>query len=63
MKFGKKQSVPDESRRNTYKQFDSAGWREPSVLATFDAERKHLVAVRISLMSILMKAFIFLCGQ
>ena len=55
MKFGKKQFVLDENRRNTYKQFDdAAGWRKPSVLATFDAERKHLVAVRIMLLSILL---------
>ncbi|XP_065866247.1 uncharacterized protein [Euphorbia lathyris] len=43
-KNGKKQFVIDENRRNTYKQFSASG-REPSVLATFDAERKQLVAV------------------
>ncbi|WCJ40014.1 DNA-binding bromodomain-containing protein [Euphorbia peplus] len=43
-KNGKKQFVIDENRRNTYMQFSDSG-REPSVLATFDAERKQLVAV------------------
>ncbi|KAJ6386377.1 hypothetical protein OIU77_029361 [Salix suchowensis] len=42
----KKHLALDENRRNTYKQFHpSAGGRVPSVLNTFDAERKQLVAV------------------
>uniref|UniRef100_A0A2K1Z926 Bromo domain-containing protein n=1 Tax=Populus trichocarpa TaxID=3694 RepID=A0A2K1Z926_POPTR len=42
----KKHLALDENRRNTYKQFHpSAGGRVPSVLTTFDAERKQLVAV------------------
>ncbi|KAI9182266.1 hypothetical protein LWI28_023717 [Acer negundo] len=46
MKYGKKQFVPDENRRNTYWQSQqSASGREPSVLTTFDAERKQLMAV------------------
>ncbi|KAK9286346.1 hypothetical protein L1049_014739 [Liquidambar formosana] len=46
MKHGKKQFVLDENRRNTYKQgHPSAGVREPSVLATFDREKKLLMAV------------------
>ncbi|KAJ9189420.1 hypothetical protein P3X46_000716 [Hevea brasiliensis] len=44
MKYGKRQFVLDENRRNTYNKF-SAGGREPSVFATFDAERKQLMAV------------------
>ncbi|KAJ9189432.1 hypothetical protein P3X46_000727 [Hevea brasiliensis] len=44
MKHRKRQFVLDENRRNTYSQL-SAGGREPSVLATFDAERKQLMAV------------------
>ncbi|KAJ6717271.1 BROMODOMAIN AND WD REPEAT-CONTAINING PROTEIN 1-LIKE [Salix koriyanagi] len=41
----KKHLALDENRRNTYKQFHpSAGGRVPSVLNTFDAERKQLVA-------------------
>ncbi|KAL5856255.1 hypothetical protein ACOSQ4_006057 [Xanthoceras sorbifolium] len=46
IKHGKKQFVPDENRRNTYWQSQqSASGREPSVLTTFDAERKQLMAV------------------
>ena len=46
MKHGKKQFVLDENRRNTYKQFySSAGGREPSVLTTFEGERKLLLPV------------------
>uniref|UniRef100_A0A2P2LHN8 Bromo domain-containing protein n=1 Tax=Rhizophora mucronata TaxID=61149 RepID=A0A2P2LHN8_RHIMU len=46
MKHVKKQIPLDENRRNTYKQFHaSAGGREPSILSTFDAERKQLMAV------------------
>ncbi|KAJ6671815.1 hypothetical protein OIU85_015550 [Salix viminalis] len=42
----KKHLALDENRRNTYKQFHpSAGGRVPSVLNTFDAERKQLVAM------------------
>ncbi|XP_020535536.1 uncharacterized protein LOC105635519 isoform X2 [Jatropha curcas] len=44
MKYGKKQFSFDENRRNTYKQ-SSAGGREPSVLTTFDSERKQLMTV------------------
>ncbi|KAF2302486.1 hypothetical protein GH714_036541 [Hevea brasiliensis] len=44
MKHRKRQFVLDENRRNTYSQL-SAGGREPSVLATFDAERKQLMAL------------------
>ncbi|KAG6761929.1 hypothetical protein POTOM_035170 [Populus tomentosa] len=45
-KHSKKHLALDENRRNTYKQFHpSAGGRVPSVLTTFDAERKQLVAV------------------
>ncbi|CAK7329082.1 unnamed protein product [Dovyalis caffra] len=45
-KHSKKHLAFDENRRNTYKQFHpSAGGRVPSVLTTFDAERKQLVAV------------------
>lgn len=51
MKLGKKQFVLDENRRKTYKQsHPSVGGREPSVLTTFDGERKQLLAVRITLM-------------
>lgn len=46
MKYGKKQIVLDENRRNTYKQSNRlAGGQKPSVLATFDREKKQLVAV------------------
>ncbi|OVA19576.1 Bromodomain [Macleaya cordata] len=46
MKFGKKQLVLDENRRNTYqKSYPSAGGRELSVLTTFDGEKKQLMAV------------------
>lgn len=44
MKHGKKQFVLDENRRNTYTEFLQSG-REPSVLTTFDAERKQLMTV------------------
>uniref|UniRef100_A0A2P2LHL0 Bromo domain-containing protein n=1 Tax=Rhizophora mucronata TaxID=61149 RepID=A0A2P2LHL0_RHIMU len=55
MKHVKKQIPLDENRRNTYKQFHaSAGGREPSILSTFDAERKQLMAVRITLLPILL---------
>lgn len=51
IKHGKKQFVLDENRRKTYTQsHQSVGGREPSVLTTFDAERKQLLAVRITLM-------------
>ena len=54
MKYGKKQFVPDENRRNTYWQSQqSASGREPSVLTTFDAERKLLMAVCVVLFSII----------
>ncbi|OWM80505.1 hypothetical protein CDL15_Pgr019785 [Punica granatum] len=46
MKLGKKQTVPDENRRNTYKQYHpSTSGREPTVLATFNRERKQLMPV------------------
>ncbi|KAJ0077300.1 hypothetical protein Patl1_35740 [Pistacia atlantica] len=46
MKYGKKQFVPDENRRNTYLQFHpSAGGWEQSVFTTFDVDRKQLMAV------------------
>ncbi|KAM7261237.1 hypothetical protein ACFE04_026712 [Oxalis oulophora] len=46
LRHGKKQSVLDQSRRNTYKQsLLSFGGRELSVLTTFDSERKQLMAV------------------
>ena len=55
LKHVKKQFPLDENRRNTYKQFHaSAGGREPSVLSTFDAERKQLMAVCITLLPILL---------
>ncbi|KAJ8765151.1 hypothetical protein K2173_010642 [Erythroxylum novogranatense] len=44
LKFGKKQFPLDDNRRNTYNN-PLAGGREPSVLSTFDAERKQLMAV------------------
>ncbi|KAL5562340.1 hypothetical protein UlMin_032087 [Ulmus minor] len=48
LKNGKKQFVLDENRRNTYMQLHaSAGGREPSVLATFDGERKMLMPVGV----------------
>lgn len=51
IKHGKKQVVFDENKRKTYKQsHPSVGGREPSVLTTFDGERKQLLAVRITLM-------------
>lgn len=51
IKNGKKPFVLDETRRNTYRQsHPSASGREPSVLATFDIERKQLMAVCITLM-------------
>uniref|UniRef100_A0A5B7B3H9 Uncharacterized protein n=1 Tax=Davidia involucrata TaxID=16924 RepID=A0A5B7B3H9_DAVIN len=46
IKQGKKRVAFDENRRNTYKQSHlPAGGREPSVLTTFDGERKQLMAV------------------
>nr|POE85147.1 bromodomain and phd finger-containing protein 3 [Quercus suber] len=46
IKNGKKPFVLDETRRNTYRQsHPSASGREPSVFATFDIERKQLMAV------------------
>lgn len=48
MKHGKKHIVLDETRRNTYKDsFTLAYGQEPSVLTTFDRERKQLIAVSI----------------
>ena len=50
-KHGKKQVVHEESRRNTYMQsHPSAGVREPSVLMTFDGERKQLMPVSVFLL-------------
>ncbi|XP_059448013.1 uncharacterized protein LOC132179308 isoform X3 [Corylus avellana] len=46
IKHGKKQFVLDENRRKTYNlSHPSVGGREPSVLTTFDGERKQLLAV------------------
>jgi len=46
MKHGKKNIVLDENRRNTYMQsFSLTSREEPSVLTTFDGERKHLIPV------------------
>lgn len=51
MKHGKKHFVVDESRRNTYKQAHiSSGPREPSVMTTFDGQRRQLMAVCIILL-------------
>lgn len=48
MKYGKKQSVPDESRRDTYLQSQqTAGGLENSVLNTFNTDRKQLMPVCI----------------
>ncbi|KAF4363896.1 hypothetical protein G4B88_004196 [Cannabis sativa] len=45
-KNGKKHFVLDDNRRNTYLQpHPSAGGREPSVLTTFDGEKKQLMPV------------------
>ncbi|PIA56844.1 hypothetical protein AQUCO_00700890v1 [Aquilegia coerulea] len=45
-KFGKKHYVLDENRRNTYKQSHTfANGHSQSVLATFDGEKKQLMAV------------------
>ncbi|KAG9442964.1 hypothetical protein H6P81_018818 [Aristolochia fimbriata] len=45
-KLGKKQFIFDENRRNTYKQsLQSLSAREPSVLSTFDGERRQLMPV------------------
>ncbi|KAL6963592.1 hypothetical protein U1Q18_034603 [Sarracenia purpurea var. burkii] len=52
---GKKQVVfdHDDNRRNTYKQTHlSLGGREPSILTTFNEQKKQLVAVCIMLMFI-----------
>lgn len=52
LKNGKKQIVLDENRRNTYFHLHpSAVGREPSVLMTFDGERKQLMPVSVHLMS------------
>ncbi|KAL2925206.1 Bromodomain and PHD finger-containing protein 3 [Bienertia sinuspersici] len=46
MKHGKKHIVLDENRRNTYKDsYKCSSGKEPSILATFDRERKQLIAV------------------
>lgn len=42
-RYGKKQFVPDENRRNTYN--PSGGMQESSVLTTFDGEKKLLMPV------------------
>ncbi|XP_026446128.1 bromodomain-containing protein 9-like [Papaver somniferum] len=48
MKFGKKHFVLDENRRNTYKNsYSAAGGNELSLFATFDGEKRHLMAVGI----------------
>ncbi|MCL7050965.1 hypothetical protein MKW94_013944, partial [Papaver nudicaule] len=47
MKFGK-HFILDENRRNTYKNsYPAAGGHELSVFATFDGEKRHLMAVGI----------------
>jgi len=46
MKHGKKNIVLDENRRNTYRQSCTlASGEEPSVLTTFDGDRKLLIPV------------------
>ncbi|XP_021753235.1 bromodomain-containing protein DDB_G0270170-like [Chenopodium quinoa] len=45
MKHGKKHIVLDETRRNTYNSYSLTCGQEPSVLTTFDKERKQLIAV------------------
>ncbi|KAL9244902.1 hypothetical protein vseg_018618 [Gypsophila vaccaria] len=46
MRYGKRQIVLDENRRNTYKHSNtSTSMHEPSVLTTFQRERKQLIAV------------------
>ncbi|KAM7479511.1 hypothetical protein LguiA_027724 [Lonicera macranthoides] len=46
MKRGKKHFFVDESRRNTYKQTHiPSGPQEPSVMTTFDGQRRQLTAV------------------
>ncbi|KAF6137652.1 hypothetical protein GIB67_020368 [Kingdonia uniflora] len=46
MKAGKKQFVMDENRRNTYNpSHQSANGREPSILTTFDEEKRQLMPV------------------
>ncbi|KAA8546181.1 hypothetical protein F0562_020925 [Nyssa sinensis] len=46
IKQGKKQVAFDENKRNTYKQSHlPSGGREPSVLTTFDGEKKQLMTV------------------
>ncbi|PON45033.1 Histone acetylase PCAF [Parasponia andersonii] len=48
LKNGKKQFLLDENRRNTYFQLHpSNGGREPSVLTTFDGEKKQLMPVGV----------------
>jgi len=45
-KYGKRFSVIDENRRNTYKQPQPSTFvHEPSILTAFDGERKQLVTV------------------
>lgn len=47
-RFGKKPFVFDENRRNTYKlSLQSGSGSEPSVLTTFDGEKKQLMAVSL----------------
>lgn len=59
LKNGKKQFVLDENRRNTYMQLHpSACGREPSVLTTFDGERKQLMPVSVYLMSTMQHGFL-----
>ncbi|WJZ83598.1 hypothetical protein VitviT2T_003266 [Vitis vinifera] len=49
LKHAKKPFVLDENRRNTYKQSSSiAVGREPSVLTTFDGEKKQLMPVGLN---------------
>lgn len=46
LRYGKKQFVVDETRRDTYKNSVALG-SEPPVLATFGDDFKQLLAVRI----------------
>lgn len=52
-KHGKKQFVYDDNRRSTYfHSHPSVTGREPSVLTTFEGERKQLMPVSVYLISI-----------
>ncbi|MQM16399.1 hypothetical protein Taro_049352 [Colocasia esculenta] len=48
MRFGKKVTVLDENRRNTYRQSQSSMcWQDASVLSAFDGERRELLPIGI----------------